>query len=145
MAATLAALPPEVLTTVLVSVIAVAGTRVASLLGAEHPERFKLEADDRALLHESWLPAVRHYSAGATVHPLVLGLAGTAIVFGMKALPPGGLESILQGGEAPQTAPGAVSTAELVKPKPEPKGDPVLELVRQQAAELSSSKKASNA
>jgi hypothetical protein len=134
--ATLAALPPEVITPLVVLALDRVVRAGAAWLGDEQSaQRYACTAEERQFLVDAWLPAVRHYSQLVTVHPLALGLMGTAVVYGTKALPPGGLEAVLQGGDGGQPAPAAVSPAALVN-APKPSGDAVLELVRQQAAEL---------
>jgi hypothetical protein len=146
--ATLASLPPEVITPILVLGLDVAVKRLALYLADEKTsERYALSADERKLMVEVWLPAVRHYSSLISVHPLALGIAGTISVYGMKALPEGGLEAVL-GGTGQGPAPRAPSsTAELLQPAPAPttpQADPVLEAARQHAAalELERAKKA---
>lgn len=100
--ATLAALPPEVVTPILVAALDVLMVRVAD-------EKWRLSSDERQLMIEVWTPAVRHYMPSISVHPLTLAIAGTGLVYGMKTLPPGALGNLLGGGA--QGVEGAASTS----------------------------------
>lgn len=134
----LQSLPPELVTPLLVMALDIVVRKVATWVSSEEAAaRLALTADEHQQLAKVWAPIVAFYLPQLSVHPLVAAIGTTGLIYGLKALPEGGLEAALAGA-AGGPAPQAVSTASLVKPNGEPKPavDPVLALAEQQAEEL---------
>ena len=108
----LEALPPELMTAILVVGLDLLVPRLASLAGAsdEKVARLALPEREQQNLVKVWTPAIKFYSPRLPAllkHPLALPVAMTGLIYGMKTLPPGASLSQLLGGGARGSASGA--------------------------------------
>lgn len=164
----LTALPPELITPILIAALDLVGRRIAQWLGGEKAgERYALKADERELLNEVWLPVIKMYLPQLQVHPLLAAGGFTALIYGLKALPEGGLEAVL-GGAGGVPVPRAVAPPQQPQPahvpvqkfeppaRPAPPAtpqqlvnppapDPVLALAQKKQAELKVKREAKEA
>lgn len=146
---TLSALPPQVVTPILVLTLDLIVRRAALWKGGEAArDRYSLTDEERQMLVEVWTPVVALYMPQLNIHPLFAAGGFTTLVYALKseALSAGGLETLLLGGKGAQPDPRTpepaptppVSTAELMAQQAAQSApaDSVLEKVKAKTEEL---------